>query len=86
MSERRDTSKERNPLPTIATHRSLLQTDPKPADLTHEAGTVSKLESGAIPFLAFVSALGQKQTFECTSAMSALPPKADILRGGVDVG
>ena len=27
-----------------------------------------------------MSALGQKQTFECASAMSALPPKADIVR------
>ena len=25
-----------------------------------------------------MSALGQKQTFECVGAMSALPPKADI--------
>ena len=25
-----------------------------------------------------MSALGQKQTFECVRAMSALPPKADI--------
>jgi len=25
-----------------------------------------------------MSALGHKQTFECVSAMSALPPKADI--------
>jgi hypothetical protein len=31
------------------------------------------------------SALGQKQTFERPSSMSALPPKADILRGGLDV-
>jgi hypothetical protein len=28
-----------------------------------------------------MSALGQKQTFERASEMSALPPKADILRG-----
>ncbi len=28
-----------------------------------------------------MSALGQKQTFDLTPAMSALPPKADILRG-----
>ena len=28
-----------------------------------------------------MSALGQKQTFERTSVMSALPPRADILRG-----
>ena len=26
----------------------------------------------------WMSALGQKQTFECIRAMSALPPKADI--------
>jgi hypothetical protein len=32
-----------------------------------------------------MSALGQKQTFERASGMSALPPKADILRGGLDV-
>jgi len=31
------------------------------------------------------SALGQKQTFEPTSRMSALPPKADIFRGSFDV-
>jgi hypothetical protein len=28
-----------------------------------------------------MSALGQKQTFERPSSMSALPPKADILPG-----
>jgi len=32
-----------------------------------------------------MSALGQKQTLEHASRMSALPPKADILRGGLDV-
>ncbi len=32
-----------------------------------------------------MSALGQKQTFERATRMSALPPKADILRGGLDV-
>jgi hypothetical protein len=32
-----------------------------------------------------MSALGQKQTFEVGPAMSALPPKADILGGGSDV-
>ena len=32
-----------------------------------------------------MSALGQKQTFERASGMSALPPKADILRGDVHV-
>ena len=32
-----------------------------------------------------MSALGQKQTFEGASRMSALPPKADILRGSLDV-
>jgi hypothetical protein len=32
-----------------------------------------------------MSALGQKQTLEGLSGMSALPPKADILRGGVNV-
>ena len=32
-----------------------------------------------------MSALGQKQTLERASAMSALPPKADILRGGLYV-
>jgi len=32
-----------------------------------------------------MSALGQKQTFELASAMSALPPKADILGGRIDV-
>jgi hypothetical protein len=29
-----------------------------------------------------MSALGQKQTFECVGAMSALPPKADIADSG----
>ncbi len=32
-----------------------------------------------------MSALGHKRTWECASGMSALPPKADILQGGVDV-
>ena len=32
-----------------------------------------------------MSALGQKQTFECVCAMSALPPKADIGRADRDV-
>jgi len=32
-----------------------------------------------------MSALGHKKTFERAPAMSALPPKADIFRGGVDV-
>jgi hypothetical protein len=32
-----------------------------------------------------MSALGHKQTFERSSRMSALPPKADILRGLFDV-
>ena len=32
-----------------------------------------------------MSALGQKQTSERAWRMSALPPKADILRGGADV-
>ena len=32
-----------------------------------------------------MSALGQKQTFEVPSEMSALPPRADILPGGFDV-
>jgi hypothetical protein len=32
-----------------------------------------------------MSALGHKQTFERAPAMSALPPKADILVGGFDV-
>ena len=32
-----------------------------------------------------MSALGQKRTSGSTSGMSAFPPKADILRGGVDV-
>ena len=32
-----------------------------------------------------MSALGQKQTFDLPSAMSALPPRADILRGASDV-
>jgi hypothetical protein len=32
-----------------------------------------------------MSALGHKQTFETAPAMSALPPKADIFRGGSDV-
>jgi hypothetical protein len=30
-------------------------------------------------------ALGQKQTFECVRAMSALPPKADVDQHGGDV-
>jgi len=34
---------------------------------------------------ALLSALGQKQTFELALEMSALPPKADILRDGADV-
>ena len=29
--------------------------------------------------------LSDKRTFECASTMSALPPKADIFRSGVDV-
>jgi hypothetical protein len=29
--------------------------------------------------------LGQKRTFECVCAMSALPPKADIRQGKRDV-
>ena len=32
-----------------------------------------------------MSALGQKQTFECVGAMSALPPKADIAEHRCDV-
>ena len=32
-----------------------------------------------------MSALGQKQTFEGPSGMSALPPRADIFRGGAHV-
>jgi hypothetical protein len=32
-----------------------------------------------------MSALGQKQTFRCVAVMSALPPKADIRRRGLDV-
>jgi len=32
-----------------------------------------------------MSALGQKRTLEEASVMSALPPKADILRDGLDV-
>ena len=32
-----------------------------------------------------MSALGQKQTLEQALGMSALPPKADIFEGGVDV-
>ena len=32
-----------------------------------------------------MSALGQKQTLDRASEMSALPPKADILRGDIDV-
>jgi len=32
-----------------------------------------------------MSALGQKQTFERAFWMSALPPRADIFRGGGDV-
>jgi hypothetical protein len=32
-----------------------------------------------------MSALGQKQTLERAPGMSALPPRADILRGGSDV-
>jgi len=32
-----------------------------------------------------MSALGNKQTFELAPAMSALPSKADILRGGITV-
>ena len=32
-----------------------------------------------------MSALGQKQTLEPTLRMSALPPRADILRAGVHV-
>ena len=32
-----------------------------------------------------MSALGQKQTFECVGAMSALPPKADVVQHGRDV-
>jgi len=32
-----------------------------------------------------MSALGQKQTFEDAARMSALPPKADILGGGLNV-
>jgi hypothetical protein len=32
-----------------------------------------------------MSALGQKQTLDGEPGMSALPPKADILRGGVYV-
>jgi hypothetical protein len=32
-----------------------------------------------------MSALGQKQTFRCFAAMSALPPKADIVQHGGDV-
>ena len=35
--------------------------------------------------LGAVSALGQKQTFALASDMSALPPRADIFRGGLDV-
>ena len=31
-----------------------------------------------------MSALGQKQTFGSWSAMSALPPKADIVRGYIN--
>jgi len=29
--------------------------------------------------------LGQKRTFECVRAMSALPPKADMVQRGLDV-
>jgi hypothetical protein len=32
-----------------------------------------------------MSALGQKQTLECVRAMSALPPKADMVQRGRDV-
>ena len=32
-----------------------------------------------------MSALGQKQTMKHATLMSALPPKAVILRGGLDV-
>jgi len=32
-----------------------------------------------------MSALGQKQTFRSAIAMSALPPKADIVEHGCDV-
>ena len=32
-----------------------------------------------------MSALGQKQAFECALGMSAIPPEADINRGGLDV-
>ena len=32
-----------------------------------------------------MSALGHKRTFRLASGMSALPPKADIFRGGLDV-
>jgi hypothetical protein len=32
-----------------------------------------------------MSALGQKQTFCCANAMSALPPKAGIAAGQIDV-
>jgi len=39
------------------------------------------LEEGGCP----MSALGQKQTFGAALPMSALPPKADILRGDVNV-
>jgi hypothetical protein len=32
-----------------------------------------------------MSALGQKRTWDCRSLMSALPPKADIVRHGGNV-
>jgi len=44
-----------------------------------------RLEPGQSPFGPLMSALGQKQTLECASGMSALPSIADIIRGGVNV-
>jgi hypothetical protein len=43
------------------------------------------MPTGTCEQASVMSALGQKQTLESTSGMSALPPKADILRGGSDV-
>jgi hypothetical protein len=45
---------------------------------TGEMGFRDQLQRGNSEPL--MSALGQKRTFECVRAMSALPPKADIRR------
>jgi len=50
-----------------------------------KAGSAVWLSFAATAGALSMSALGQKQTFERPSVMSALPPRADIFRGGVDV-